>query len=237
MSADDNLSGSASMDTSDASSMKSGLSASRAFLLSGLVAVVVIALVSGIGLTATTDGSRSGVTAGSNPELRNELRVSSNGVSWIVAPWSWYQYVNPNASDDDPTSVWCTGYGATRKITPNTQALGKGLSNTNTMLGNCTGGAAQLVQSLNVALGVASDNPNRWYLCSDNELYRGVIRPEAYNQLPFVPFVANPQNVRRYWSSSDTFSFPKQANYWNTQGSGSYASKSNSYYVRPCRNP
>ena len=236
MSADDNLSSSGSIGTSDASGVKSGLSPSRAFLLSGLVAVVVIALVSGIGLTATTDGSRSGVIARGNPDLRDERTVSSNGFSWIVAPYNWYKYVD-GSTIDDPTSVWCTGYGATRKITPNTQALGKGLSNTNTMLGNCTGGAAQLVQSLNVAIGVASDNPNRWYLCSDNELYRGVINPNPYGSGPFVSFFPNPQNVRRYWSSSDTFSFPKQANYWNTQGSGSYASKSNSYYVRPCRNP
>ena len=236
MSADDNLSGSASMGTSDASGVKSGLSPSRAFLLSGLVAVVVIALVSGIGLTATTDGSRSGVIVRGNPSLPYERTVSSRGFTWIVASYSWYKYVDGSYTDD-PTSVWCTGYGATRKITPNTQALGKGLSNTNTMLGNCTGGAAQLVQSLNVALGVASDNPNRWYLCSDNELYRGVINPNPYGSGPFVSFIPNPQNVRRYWSSSDTFSFPKQANYWNTQGSGSYASKSNSYYVRPCRNP
>ena len=236
MSADDNLSSSGSMGTSDASGVKSGLSPSRAFLLSGLVAVVVIALVSGIGLTATTDGSRSGVIARGNPDLRDERTVSSNGFSWIVAPYNWYKYVD-GSTIDDPTSVWCTGYGATRKITPNTQALGKGLSNTNTMLGNCTGGAAQLVQSLNVAIGVASDNPNRWYLCSDNELYRGVINPNPYGSGPFVSFFPNPQNVRRYWSSSDTFSFPKQANYWNTQGSGFYASKSNSYYVRPCRNP
>ena len=83
MSADDNLSGSASMGTSDASGVKSGLSPSRAFLLSGLVAVVVIALVSGIGLTATTDGSRSGVIARGNPDLRDERTVSSNGFSWI----------------------------------------------------------------------------------------------------------------------------------------------------------
>jgi len=235
MSADDNLSSSASMGTSDASSMKSGLSASRAFLLSGLVAVVVIALVSGIGLTATTNGSRSGlIVAWSNPQLRGEGTVSSNGFSWIVAPYNWYQIVDGSITDD-PTSVWCTGYGATRKITPNTQALGKGLSNTNTMLGNCTGGAAQLVQSLNVALRVASDNPHRWYLCSDNELYRGVINPDpAFGLLAPRDFQ---QNVRRYWSSSDTFSFPKQANYWSTYGSGSYASKGNSYYVRPCRNP
>lgn len=236
MSADDNLSSSGSMGTSDASGVKSGLSPSRAFLLSGLVAVVVIALVSGIGLTATTDGSRSGVISRGNPDLRDERTVSSRGFTWIVAPYNWYKYVD-GSTIDDPTSVWCTGYGATRKITPNTQALGKGLSNTNTMLGKCTGGAAQLVQSLNVALGVASDNPNRWYLCSDNELYEGVIIPNPPYFYPFVSFIPNPQNVRRYWSSSDTFSFPKQANYWNTQGSGFYASKSNSYYVRPCRNP
>lgn len=236
MSADDNLSSSGSMGTSDASGVKSGLSPSRAFLLSGLVAVVVIALVSGIGLTATTDGSRSGVISRGNPDLRDERTVSSRGFTWIVAPYNWYKYVD-GSTIDDPTSVWCTGYGATRKITPNTQAPGKGLSNTNTMLGNCTGGAAQLVQSLNVALGVASDNPNRWYLCSDNELYEGVIIPNPPYFYPFVSFIPNPQNVRRYWSSSDTFSFPKQANYWNTQGSGFYASKSNSYYVRPCRNP
>jgi len=186
-------------------------------------------------LTATTNGSRSGlIVAWSNPQLRGEGTVSSNGFSWIVAPYNWYQIVDWSITGD-PTSVWCTGYGATRKITPNTQALGKGLSNTNTMLGNCTGGAAQLVQSLNVALRVASDNPHRWYLCSDNELYRGVINPDpAFGLLAPRDFQ---QNVRRYWSSSDTFSFPKQANYWSTYGSGSYASKGNSYYVRPCRNP
>ena len=51
---------SAAIGSSDATSANSGPSASRAFVISGLVAVVVVAVVSGIGLTAKSDAPRSG---------------------------------------------------------------------------------------------------------------------------------------------------------------------------------
>ena len=53
----------AGIGSSDATSANSGPSASRAFVISGLVALVVFAVVSGIGLTAKTDGARSGTAA------------------------------------------------------------------------------------------------------------------------------------------------------------------------------
>ena len=54
---------SAGIGSSDATSANSGPSASRAFVISALVALVVVAVVSGIGLTAKTDGARSGTAA------------------------------------------------------------------------------------------------------------------------------------------------------------------------------
>ena len=115
---------SAGMDSSDATSANSAPSASRAFLISGLVAVVVVAVVSGIGLTAKSDAPRSGTATCATTSQGCEIgdigpgggKVYSLGgatspadcttvVCLEVAPLGWQE--TPSATTD-LSSNWST---------------------------------------------------------------------------------------------------------------------------------
>jgi hypothetical protein len=203
----------AGMDSSDATSANSGPSASRAFVISGLVAVVVVAAVSGIGLTAKTDGSRSG-TATECAESGINCTVGDTGPGGgkvfyaATTPFSCPSVAGDNARctylevapDDwngaagDAANVrWSAPLNTTVTVTTIAlNGIGQGRINTSRILAAQATATRDTPNSVRKVSDYRGGAKSDWFLPSGDELYQlYLVRSQAGN------FAAD-----FYWSSS-----------------------------------